>query len=324
MARILITGAAGFLGQKLAGALSREGRLRGRRIDALILTDLTLPAMPVGDVPVDRFALDLADPATVDRLAAVGADVIFHLAAMPSARAEADFDAGRNANLHGTLHVFEAARLSGTCPRVVFSSTSAVHGGDAPDVVTDGLELTPQTSYGAQKAMAEVMLNDMTRRGFLDGCGLRLATITIRAGVPSGAASAFLSAIFREPLSGRGANCPVSPDYAVWHTSPRQVVANLCHAAGVPGADFGANRNLNLPGRTDTIAEMVAAMTRVAGPEPARRITWTPDPAIAAIVTGWRNHFRPEKALSLGFTPDRSFEDSLRWYLEDDHEKVSA
>ncbi len=319
MIRILITGGGGFVGQKLTKALTQSGRLRGGPIASLTLVDLTTPKAPEGEITVETLAVDIADAAAVTTLFARDFDVIYHLAAVVSGAAEADFDLGLRANLMGTLNILKAARAQKGTPVVVYASSVAVHGGTAPELVTDGIELNPQTSYGTQKAMGELLLNDMSRRGFIDGRGLRLPTVSIRPGKANAAASSFMSGIFREPLQGAPSNCPVSRDFAVWHTAPRTVVANLIHAATLDGAAFGPNRNLNLPGRTDTIGQMIDAMTRVAGPEAATRITWEPDPVIEKIVHGWRNHFAPDKGLALGFQADKSFEDSVRWFLQDDH-----
>ena len=230
----------------------------------------------------------------------------------------ADFDLGLRVNLFGTLKLLDAARAAGNAPVLVYASSAAVHGGEEPEVITDGVELNPQTSYGTQKAMGELLLSDMSRRGFLDGRGLRLPTVSIRPGKPNAAASSFMSSIFRDTVQGQTANCPVPRDFEVWHTAPRTVVANLIHAATLDGAAFGTNRCLNLTGRRDTIGEMIAAMTRVAGPAAEARITWQSDPVIERIVRGWRAHILPEKALHLGFVADASFEDTVRWFLEDD------
>ncbi|MEO1541109.1 MAG: D-erythronate dehydrogenase [Pseudomonadota bacterium] len=317
--RILITGGGGFLGQKLAQSLARTGTLRGMGIEALTLSDVTAPPAPGADFPVNGVASDISDTGEVSALFAEPYDVIFHLAAVVSGAAEADFDLGMRVNLRGTLNLLEAARAQGNAPVLVYASSVAVHGGEAPDLISDGVELNPQTSYGAQKAMGELLLNDMSRKGFLDGRGLRLPTVSIRPGKANAAASSFMSSIFREPLQGEAANCPVSDDYPIWHTAPRTVTANLIHAAEIDGEAFGANRNINLPGRTDTVAEMITAMTRVAGSGPADLITWDADPVIERIVLGWRSHFAAEKGLRLGFAADESFENSVRWFLEDDH-----
>lgn len=320
--KVLITGGGGFLGQKLGRALASANGLNGQSISALTLTDLTEPAAIPAAFPVARVAGDLADRDFVTELFGDAPDVVFHLAALASGGSEADLDKGQAINLYGMIHVLDAARASGETtgkpPLVVYSSSCAVHGGEAPEVVEDGIELNPETSYGTEKAMGELLLNDYSRRGYIDGRGLRLPTVSIRPGRPNSAASSFMSGIFREPLQGETANCPVAPDHPIWHTAPRTVIRNIIHAAGVPAAAFGPNRNINLPGRTDTVEGMIAAMTRVAGPEPAGRITWNRDPFVEAIVAVWRMHFRPEKALRLGFQADRSFEDSVRWFLEDD------
>lgn len=319
MTQILITGGGGFIGQKLAQRLASDGTLAGREIAGMTLVDLSVPLAPAADFPVQALAADISDAAAVEAIVETGFDVIYHLAAVVSGAAEAEFDLGMRVNLIGSINVFQAARALGSRPKVIYSSSVAVHGGEAPDSVPDGIELNPQTSYGAQKAMGELLLNDMSRKGFIDGRGLRLPTVSIRPGKANAAASSFMSGIFREPLQGEAANCPVGRDFAVWHTAPRTLIDNLLIAADIDGDAFGYNRNLNLPGRTDTIGEMIDAMTRVAGPEPAARITWESDPTIEAIVKGWRGRFDPRKGLKLGFKADESFENSVRCFLDDDH-----
>jgi nucleoside-diphosphate-sugar epimerase len=315
--RISIIGGGGFLGQKLARALAQKGALRGQRIASIVLADVAEPPAVQAPFPVEVLACDIRDRAQVEK-AVAGADTIYHLAAIVSAQAEAEFDLGLEINLFGSLNVFQAARALGTDPVVVFTSSVAVYGGEVPEMIEDWTALNPQTSYGAQKAAAELILTDMSRKGFLDGRGLRLPTITVRPGKPNKASTGFMSSIFREPLQGQSANCPVDRDYPVWHSSPRAVVQNLIHAAEVEAAALGQNRCLALPGRTDTIGEMVEAMTRVAGPEPASRITWERDDWIEGIVRQFRAHLNPQKALALGFVADASFEDNIRYFLEDD------
>lgn len=318
--RILITGGGGFLGQKLVRKLAEKGHLRGQRISAVTLMDIAEPARPEAPFPLASRACDIGDEAAVKALFAGHGpfDVIYHLAAVVSAAAEAEFDLGMRVNLMGSLHLFQAARAQGGCPVVVYSSSVAAHGGEEPEVITDGVELNPQTSYGSQKVMGELLLNDMSRRGFLDGRGLRLPTVSIRPGKPNAAASSFMSSIFRDTMQGESSNCPVGRDFLIFHTAPRTVIENLVIAAELDGADFGFNRCLNLPGRSDTVGEMIVAMTRVYGPEAEARITWNSDPVIEKIVHGWRNRVIAEKALRLGFVQDRSFEDTVRWFLEDD------
>ena len=316
--KVLITGGGGFLGQKLARALVAQGTLRRGAIEAMTLVDLAEPAAVEAPFPVTLSATDIVDPAALAPHFAARPDVVFHLAAVVSGAAEADLDLGLRVNLGGTLNVLQAARAAGNCPVVVYTSSWAVHGGDAPEPIHDAVELTPQTSYGAQKAIGELLLNDFSRRGLVDGRGLRLPTVSIRPGKANAAASSFMSSIFRDTLEGRSANCPVSRDFPVWHSAPRTVVANLIHAAEIDAADIGSNRNLNLPGRTDTVGEMVDAMTAVAGPEAEARITWNPDPVVEKIVRGWRYGLTPGTGARLGFKSDRSFRDSVEWFLEDD------
>lgn len=318
MTRILITGGGGFLGQKLARALSAKGEIRGAPITEMVLADIVAPAAFETSAKLDCVVADMADPGAIDALWGAGFDVIYHLAAVVSGAAEADFDLGLRANLSGTMNLAMKARATGNCPVFVYASSVAVHGGEVPDPVPEGAELNPQTSYGTQKAMGELLVQDMSRKGFIDGRGLRLPTVTVRPGKANAAASSFMSSIFRDTLEGRTANCPVSPDYVVWHTAPRTIVHNLIHAAEVPGDDFGMNRNINLPGRSDRIGAMIKAMETVAGSDPVARITWERDPDVERIALGWRGTVKHDKALRLGFEADNSFENSIKWFLKDD------
>lgn len=319
--RVLITGGGGFLGTKLAAALAAKGELNGRAITHMAQADLVAPAPVAASFATEGLALDIAERDQVDAAFAQPWDAVFHLAAVVSGQAEAEFDIGMRVNLHGTMNLLEAARHSGAAPIFVFTSSVAVYGGEIPEVIEDWTALNPQNSYGAQKAACELLLTDYSRKGFLDGRGLRLPTVTVRPGKPNKAASSFMSSIFREPLQGETANCPVRDDYPIWHSAPRTVVSNIVHAAEVPTAAWGENRCLALPGLSNTVREMVDAMTAIAGPEPAARITWEPDPFIQGICDGWSgnvNPMNPAKALRLGFAQDRSFEDNIRWFLEDD------
>lgn len=321
--RVVITGARGMLGAKLANALAARGSLCGRAIEQLSLVDLSSPAPLDAPFEVTRHAIDIREPDPIAALLAGNgevwpADVVFHLAALASGGAEADFDGGMGVNLQGSINVFEAARKLGTTPRIVFSSTIAVYGGEAPDPITDDAALNPQTSYGAAKAAAEMLLTDYSRRGFLDGRGLRLPTIAIRPGKPNSAASSFMSSIFREPLQGESAVCPVGPDYRHWYQSPRRCIDNLIHGAEVETEALGQNRCFCLPGLSLTIGEMVEALRRVAGDGPVDLIRWEPMPEVQAILDGWRGRFEPAKAERLGFQRDASFEDVIRAFIEDD------
>ena len=316
---ILIIGGGGVVGQKLGRALAAKGELRGQAIKRITLADITDPA-PIegGPVPVETVACNIADPASVAECVTSDHDVIYLLAAIVSAHAEEDFDAGLTINLMGTLNVLQKARALGTKPVVVFTSSIAVYGGEVPDPITDHSFLNPQTSYGAQKAMGELLLNDYSRKGFVDGRGFRLPTISVRPGKPNRAASSFMSSILREPLNGQEAVCPVDEDFPHYYLSPRKCVENLIRGAEIEEADLGQNRCMMMPGRMWTIGQMIEAMTAVAGPEPAKRIKWEAQPDIQAIVKGWRFDLRPEKALKLGLSADESFEDNVRYYLEDD------
>lgn len=316
--RIAILGGGGFLGQKLSQALATAGTLRGAPISEMTLADVVAPAPVAAGFPIHTLTLDISDRAAVDAAIPDGTDVVFHLAAIVSGQAEAEFDTGLRINLGGSMNVFDRCRALGTGPVVVYASSVAVYGGDVPNPIEDHTILNPQTSYGAQKAMGELLLTDYSRKGFFDGRGLRLPTVTIRPGKPNKAASSFVSSIFREPLQGEPAVCPVTPDYPVWISAPRNTVANLIHAAEIDGAALGTDRCLGLPGMTATIGDMVEAMRRVAGDAPVNLIRWERDPAIEAIVLGWRADFRPERARRLGFAEDRSFEDNVRWFLDDD------
>jgi nucleoside-diphosphate-sugar epimerase len=319
--RIIITGGGGMLGQKLAKALVARGRLRGQEISHLVLADIVDPKPVEAPFPVACRRLDITDRAAIDALFAEGVDVIYHLAAIVSGQSEAEFDLGLNVNLFGSINIFEAARAMAACPRVVFTSSMAVYGGEIPDEIVDWTCLNPQTSYGAEKAAAEMLLTDYSRRGFFDGVGLRLPTISIRPGKPNKAASSFMSSIFREPLQGQEAICPVGPDYPHFYLSPRRCVDNLIHAAEVEAETLGMNRCFVLPGRTHRIGDMVEAMRRVAGDAPVNLIRWEPDPEIQKIVLGWKAFILPAKALRLGFVADADFEDNIRFFLEEDIER---
>lgn len=322
MTDILITGGGGFLGQKLALKLAETGRVGGQEIQSVTLVDVIAPN-PVNALFKTRTViLDISDPRAVQGLFKDTFDTIYHLAAIVSGQAEAEFDLGLQVNLFGTLNMLQAARMQeariGRPATFIYASSVAAHGGDVPDPVPEGAELNPQTSYGTQKAMGELLVQDMSRRGIIDGRGLRLPTVCIRPGTANAAASSFISLIFRDTMQGHTANCPMGRDYKVWHTAPRTIIDNLIHAASVPAEAFGMNRNINLPGRTDTIGEMIAAMTRLSGPEAEKLITWNPDEAVAKIGLGWRGSIAHDKALRLGFKADRSFEDTVKWFLEDD------
>lgn len=322
---ILVTGAAGMIGAKLTARLAADGALAGRGIDRVTLADVVAPAAPPNaPFAVETLAADIGDPATAPPLVAGRPDVIFHLAAIVSGEAEADFDKGYRINLDGTRALLEAIRAQGEKsgegyrPRVVFASSIAVFGAPLPEPVPDEFHLTPLTSYGTQKAIGELLLSDYTRRGILDGVGLRLPTICVRPGKPNKAASGFFSGIIREPLAGEEAVLPVSEDVRHWHASPRSAVGFLMHAAALDGEAIGPRRNLSMPGVAATVGEQIAALRRVAGDTVAARIRRAPDPLIARIVAGWPRAFDPRRALALGFRAEGSFDEIIRVHIEDE------
>jgi nucleoside-diphosphate-sugar epimerase len=321
--RILIIGGAGMIGRKLAERLARDGRVGGREISHLLLQDVVQPVAPAGAAfPVDVRIGDLSVPGEAERLTASAPDLIFHLAAIVSGEAEADFDKGYRINLDGTRHLFEAVRqrtLSGaTPPRIVFTSSIAVFGAPFPEAIDDTFFTTPLTSYGTQKAIGELLLADYSRKGFFDGYGIRLPTICVRPGAPNKAASGFFSNIMREPLAGKEAVLPVSDDVMHWHASPRAAIGFLLHAATIDGATVGPRRNLTMPGLAVTVGGQIDALKRVAGARVVARIRREPDDIIQKIVSGWPRNFDPSRALALGFRPDQSFDDIIKIHVDDE------
>jgi nucleoside-diphosphate-sugar epimerase len=318
---VLVLGAAGMVGRKLVERLARDGALGDRAVARATLADVVAPEPPAGaPFAVEVRASDLSGPGEAERLVAERPDVVFHLAAIVSGEAEADFDKGYRVNLDGTRALFEAVRTvgDGYRPRVVFTSSIAVFGAPFPDAIPDEFHLTPLTSYGTQKAMGELLLADYTRRGILDGVGIRLPTICVRPGRPNKAASGFFSNIIREPLAGQEAVLPVGEDVRHWHASPRSAVGFLLHAATLSGERIGPRRNLTMPGLSATVAEQIEALRRVAGEGPVRRIRREPDPAIQAMVAGWPRTFDARRAQDLGFAAESTFDEIIRIHVEDE------
>jgi nucleoside-diphosphate-sugar epimerase len=321
MNRILVIGAAGMVGRKLLQKLAQDGSLGGSQIAHATLHDIVASQPPPGAAFQARsVASDLSLAGEADKLVAERPSVIFHLAAVVSGEAEADFEKGYRVNLDGTRQLFEAIRKvgGGYKPRVVFTSSIAVFGAPFPEAIGDEFLSAPLTSYGTQKAIAELLLSDYTRRGFFDGIGIRLPTVCVRPGKPNRAASGFFSGIIREPLNGQEAVLPVSEDVRHWHASPRAAIGFLLHAAALAGERIGPRRNLTMPGLSVTIAEQIAALRRVAGDAPARLIRREPDPAIMRIVKGWPTNFDAQRARELGFRADTSFEEIIRIYMEEE------
>lgn len=306
--RVLITGGNGFLGRKLAGRLLDE-----KRTSELVLLDVQEgPPPPQGAAVLIG---DLCDTAVQERIRDCAFDSVFHLAAVVSSAAEADFDLGMRVNVDGTRALLEACRAMPRPPRVVFASSVAVFG-HAPPVVEDDTPARPQSSYGTQKAIGELLVNDYSRKGFVHGCSLRLPTVVVRPGKPNLAASSFASGIIREPLSGQRAVCPVSTDLPLWISSPRTIVDNLLHAHGLAPDAWEDDRTLNLPGIGVRVAEMIEALARAGGD--ASLIDHTPDERIARIVRSWPGSMRTTRADRLGFGRDQGIDGIVQAYTADD------
>jgi len=320
--RILITGGAGFLGARLARAILARNTLTDARggtqlIREVVLLDVVDPP-DLGDPRVRGITGDLVDPAVIERALTADTDSIFHLAAIVSGQAEADFDVGMRVNLDATRHLLERCRQLAAPPKFVFASSLAVFGGLLPDPVTDDAPLTPQASYGTQKAIGELLVYDMTRKGFIDGRSLRLPTVTVRPGKPNKAASSFASGIIREPLSGVDAICPVARTTRMWVTSPRTVISNILVGHEAPAATFAHTRSVNVPGMLVSVEDMVAALRDVAGDAVADRVRWQFDPAIDRIVSTWPANFAPKLGPALGMKADTDFKSIVRAYIADD------
>jgi len=317
--RVLILGGAGMIGRKLAARLAADGTIGGKAIEHLTLYDIVPAGAPDGArFPVHVETGDLPAMGEMDRMMAGRPDVVFHLAAIVSGQAEQEFDLGYRINLDGTRAVLEAARAAGHCPRVVFASSLAVFGAPLPEPIPDDLATAPLTSYGAQKAMGELLVSDYTRKGFVDGLALRLPTICVRPGKPNAAASGFFSSIIREPLAGQEAVLPVSEDVKHWHASPRAAVGFLVHAATLDGDAVGPRRAFTLPGVAVTVGGQIEALRRIAGDKVAARIRRSPDPFVQKIIDGWPRSFDTRRARDFGFRAEDSFDDIIRAHIEDE------
>jgi len=316
--RILIIGGGGFVGQKLALRLAELGSLRGAEIAELALADISAPTAVAAPFPVTSHALDIADREALDAIVAEDWDVIYHLAAVVSAQAEADFVAGMRTNFFGTFNLLEACRGRVHTPVVVYASSVASYSTDVPQPITDWTATTPQTSYGTQKAIGELLLNDYSRRGFVDGRGVRLPTVVVRPGKPNAAASSFFSSIIREPLQGDPAMCPVATDQEVWLASPRVTVENLVKMAEIDGEALGGIRTISLPGMTITVAAMLEALGEVAGENVLGLVDHERDPAIEKIVQGWAGRLETGRAEALGLDRDEDFGRIIRDFMETD------
>jgi len=318
---VVITGGAGFLGRRLTERLLSRGNLKGpdgigHAVERITLVDVTAPPLAV-DPRIVYLAGDVASPALLERALDRSATTIFHLAAIVSGMAEADFDLGMRVNVDASRALFDLCRTLGHRPRVVFASSVAVYGGELPAIVADRTALQPQSSYGTQKAIVELLLNDYTRRGFIDGRVLRLPTISVRPGRPNAAASSFASGIVREPLNGEEAICPVPADTRLWLLSPSTAIECLIAVHEATPDSLGQNRIVNAPGLSVTAGEMVAALERIAGPTVAARVRWERDPRIERIVASWPGAWDTSRARALGLPADDSFDAVVRRYIDE-------
>jgi nucleoside-diphosphate-sugar epimerase len=312
-----------MLGFKFCRKLAETGIIAGGHVESLTMADVIEPPL-IADAPfkIRSVVCDLSEANAAEQLIANRPDVILHSAAVVSGEAETDFDKGYRINLSGTQYLFEAVRKAAYMPRLVFTSSIAVFGAPFPEVIGEEFFTTPLTSYGAQKAICELLLADYTRRGFFDGIGIRLPTICIRPGKPNKAASGFFSNILREPLNGKEAVLPVSDTVRHWFASPRSAVGFFFRAAEIDGSLVGPRRNLSMPGLSATVKEMIESLQRCARPERARLIRRQPDPVIARIVEGWARNLDASRALSLGFQAETSFDAIIRAYIEDEHPDI--
>jgi nucleoside-diphosphate-sugar epimerase len=319
---VAVTGAAGMIGRRLVTELARDGALGEGEISRLSSVDLVPPDPPAKWPGTRVRSADLAEPGVAAALVAGRPDVIFHLAAVVSGEAEADFDLGYRVNLDGTRALLEAIRAAhaadGYRPRLVFASSIAVFGGPLPEVTPEDFAATPQSSYGTHKAIGELLLTDYTRRGFVDGVGIRLPTICIRPGQPNRAASGFFSAILREPLAGQEAILPVPETVRHWFASPRSAVRFCLRAATIDTELIGPRRTLSMPGLSATVGEQLDALRRVGGERALRLIRRQPDPAIMRIIETWPRALDASRAERLGFTAETSFDEIIRVHLEDE------
>jgi nucleoside-diphosphate-sugar epimerase len=309
---VLVTGAAGFLGSRVIQSLLSGGG-DAPRVARIIAADIA--ACPIADPRIDARVGTIVDAAFVRSIVEPDVNVVFHLAAVLSGQSESDFDLGMQVNVDATRNLLEACRALRRPPRFVFSSTVAVFGLDLPDVVPEDCVLRPQSSYGTAKTMAELLVSEYSRRGFIDGIACRLATVTVRPGQPNSALSSFVSGIIREPLAGVDAVCPVPLDTRLWVSSPDVVTRNLLHAAGVPAAALDGRLSVNLPGLTVTPSEMLASLERAGGAAVRARVRSQIDPYVTRVVSTWPGVLDDSRARKLGFSADRDFDEVVRQYL---------
>jgi len=319
--KLLIMGGAGMIGETLLNLILSNPKLRNKQITEITLFDIIDSPYPSDSkIPIIVKSGDISNQQTSVDLVSSKPDIIFHLAAIVSGQAEQEFDLGWNINAKGSWGLFEAIRNIGDnyCPRVVFTSSIAVFGAPFPEKITDDFFTTPLTSYGAQKAISELLLSDYSRKGMIDGVSIRLPTICVRPGKPNLAASGFFSGIIREPLNGKEAILPVSTEVRHWHATPRSAAGFLIHAAEIDTSLLNHRITLNMPGLSVTVQEQIDALQRVAGNSVVKLIKHKPDPVIQKIVSGWARDFETKRSIQLGFKAENNFDEIIKVYIEDD------
>lgn len=316
--RVLILGGGGFLGKRLAVELLTGGGLNQGQLTHLTLMDFAFPEDMPEDPGLECIKADFSDEVAIRKVLQQQPEVIFHLAAIVSGEAERNLDLGMKVNFHASLQLLELCRQLNIHPRIVFASSCAVFGGDVSKVITDETSARPRSSYGTQKAMVELLMNDYSRRGFVDARSLRLPTIAVRPGKANAATSSFVSSIIREPLHGKKATYPVPPETEVWILSPKNVIRNFIHAANIDEKELGPDRIINLPGLTVSIREMINSLEQITGPEVTGLISYVPDAFLQSIVLTWPPHFETERANKLGFVRDTSATEIIKLFMQEE------
>ena len=322
--KILIMGGAGMIGQKLLNLILKKEEINNEKISEITLFDIIDAPYPQDtNILINSTSGDISDEKVSKNLVSSRPDIIFHLAAIVSGQAEQEFDLGWNINAKGSWGLFEAIRQQGEnyCPRLIFTSSIAVFGAPFPEKIPDDFFTTPLTSYGAQKAISELLLADYSRKNMVDGVSIRLPTICVRPGKPNLAASGFFSGIIREPLNGQEAILPVNTDVRHWHATPRAAAGFLIHAAEIDSSKLNDRITLNMPGLSVTVQEQIDALQSVAGSDVVKLIKHQPDPTIQKIVSGWARDFDTKRSIELGFKAETSFEEIIKTYIEDDLKK---
>jgi len=316
--RVLILGGGGFLGKRLASELLVNGGLAQGELSHLTLMDFAFPDDMPEDSRLECIKADFSDESAIRKVLQQHPEVIFHLAAIVSGEAEKNLDLGMKVNFHASLQLLELCRQMAIHPRIVFASSCAVFSGDVSKVIIDETSARPRSSYGTQKAMTELLMNDYSRRGFVDARSLRLPTIAVRPGKPNAATSSFVSSIIREPLHGMKATYPVPPETEVWILSPKRVIQNFIHAANIDEKILGPDRIINLPGLTVSIQEMIKSLEQITSAEVTGLISHEPDAFLQSIVLTWPPHFETVRANQLGFVRDASATEIIKLFMQEE------